>query len=249
MRELLPLTLMPLFLAGCPCGAYTGAGDRVFARGTDSLILCENGGYSAMIGDQTIEGRYVEHPPSSNPAGDASIGTTGAHAFSVVMDETGTTMTTPGLGDGAWTEVTLDKTALDHADTGCQAVESRTWWLGADDLLPVDTAFTKPARDYATVEACQAAQTAGEYPATARCEYQLLLCANGAVAVSLGDRFGNGTYTSSAGAIAATSQTFASFTGIYVDGALDAGDPEGFPSGAHWTEIPLAQVAGDLRCH
>jgi len=119
------------FASGCiplgGCGAFQGAGDQVYARGQDQLILCENGGFvvdSAQYG--TIEGRYA-WDDTSDVSAVATDGTTGALAFDFYNNGDGTA-STPQLGDSPWTTVDLDKTALDHADTACQTLETRSWW-------------------------------------------------------------------------------------------------------------------------
>jgi hypothetical protein len=45
--------------------------------------------------------------------------------LSVAASGTGTI---PQFGTGDWQKLDLDKTALDHADVGCQDLEMRTWW-------------------------------------------------------------------------------------------------------------------------
>ncbi len=132
MRTLLASILLGsivMLAAGCPlgCSGYTGAGDQVYARGTDQLILCTNGGYSAMVGSATLEGYFTENAPGSTYLYVGTDGPTATQSFELAVATDGTA-TSPQLGDGAWTEVSLDKTALDHADTICQGLETRTWW-------------------------------------------------------------------------------------------------------------------------
>ncbi len=110
-----------LLLTGCPggCGAYNGAGDQVYARQQDSLIVCSNGGFVANVASGPIEGKLMD--------GVAVRGDTGALAFDLVQNADGT-VTTPQLGNDAWQPKTMDKTALDHADIQCTDLTSRPWW-------------------------------------------------------------------------------------------------------------------------
>src|SRR5215470_9248285 len=111
MHKLLALTLLPaLLLDGCisGCGGYTGGSDRMLRRGNDALLLCENGGYVAMLATGNLEGRYVEHAPDD----EGMIGDTGAQAFSLLFSADATTAVANGLLDGTWTrDDTLDQVA------------------------------------------------------------------------------------------------------------------------------------------
>lgn len=124
MRFLLALVSMSLLVTGCTmkCG-YEGDGDRTFRRGTDSMILCANGGFAVVLASNTVEGRYTFD-------GVATLGTdgeTGALAFTFTEHGDGTA-TTPELGTLAWESVTLDETDLDHAHLQCLDLEARAWW-------------------------------------------------------------------------------------------------------------------------
>ena len=122
MRTLLALlVVVPLVPACVPfgCSGYSGGDDKVYARGSDQLIMCENSGFVATVQTGTIEGRVL---------GDEAIrGDDSSLAFDIQANADGT-LTTPQLGTTAWTPVALDKTGLDHADVLCQDLESRPWW-------------------------------------------------------------------------------------------------------------------------
>jgi hypothetical protein len=130
MRTLLAIFLlgsMASTLSGCPgCGAFSGGNDRVFARGNDQLILCENGGYAADVGGSTFEGFLTDNAAGSAIAVVGTDGVTRQHSFDLSYDAGGAAI--PQFGSGEWTELSLDKTALDHADVRCQDLENRTWW-------------------------------------------------------------------------------------------------------------------------
>jgi hypothetical protein len=111
--------------SGClGCGGFSGGGDRVYQRGTESMILCENGGFVANTTTASIEGKYQQ-----DTSGDwfATRGDNGDLATSLTFEADGT-VEAPQLGAAAWTEVQLDATALDHADVQCQDLETRSWW-------------------------------------------------------------------------------------------------------------------------
>jgi hypothetical protein len=119
-------TLLPT--TGCligGCGAYDGATDRVYARtaSNEMLIMCGNGGFVANLQTTTLEGRMETN------ADGTEIGVKGddsSLAFDWVVTADGAT--TPQLGETAWTQQSLDKTALDHADVLCKDLQTRTWW-------------------------------------------------------------------------------------------------------------------------
>ena len=123
-RLLLASILVSLaFLPSCiplGCGGFQGKGDQVYSRGQDELILCENGGFVATTSiDGTIEGRVD---------GDELVrGDNGAFVSALDYDSDGTLLT-PDMGANAWQPVQEDQTALDHADTACQTLETRSWW-------------------------------------------------------------------------------------------------------------------------
>ena len=90
------------------------------------MILCENGTYAIDLADKTLEGFYTESSTSSYAGTD---GASGAHAFDLAIATDGSA-TSSQLGAGTWTELSLDQTALDHADTRCQDLATRTWYAG-----------------------------------------------------------------------------------------------------------------------
>jgi hypothetical protein len=243
MKSLFALSLLPLslLLGGCPCGAYDGAGDTMFRRGNDSMIVCTNGGFAATLSTGFLEGRQVQQ--DGNVRG--SIGDTGAHAFTLTAAQDGT-LGSPEFGAG-WELVVLDKTDLDHASTMCTDLESRAWWPTNANALPVATAFTKPALDYPTVLACEDAQGRGEFPIDVSCVDQLVLCPNGQLQMSPAS-FGD--YTADAGTITATStsqQAFPTFSATYaVDGTFTA--QAGGPRAEVWHRVPMTDVDPMLRC-
>ena len=111
--------------SGClGCGGFSGGGDRVYQRGTESMILCENGGFVANTTTASIEGKYQQ-----DTSGDwfATRGDNGDLATSLTFEADGS-VSAPQLGATAWTEVQLDATALDHANVQCQDLETRAWW-------------------------------------------------------------------------------------------------------------------------
>ena len=124
MRLLLALIPMASLVTGCLFGCgFDGEGDRTFRRGDESMILCTNGGYAAVLETRTIEGRMSIQDGA--PVG--LDGESGALAFTFTENGDGT-VTTPELGGAVWESVTLDKTDLDHAHTQCLDLEARTWW-------------------------------------------------------------------------------------------------------------------------
>jgi hypothetical protein len=125
MRNVLLLASM-LFATGCPgfCGGFAGGDDHVYQRGSESLILCDNGGFVANTRSGSLEGRYMQ---DENGQWFATRGDDGQLAFDISYNADGSVMA-PQLGATAWTSVALDATALDHADVQCQDLETRAWW-------------------------------------------------------------------------------------------------------------------------
>jgi hypothetical protein len=134
MRTLLAslvLASLAFTQTGClGCSAYNGAQDQVYARGSDQLILCENGGFVADVAGSTIEGFYTQNPAGSSIAVVGTQGGTDTTAFDLSNDADGGA-TIPQFGATPWQKMSLDQTALDHADTRCQDLETRSWWTGA----------------------------------------------------------------------------------------------------------------------
>jgi hypothetical protein len=123
MRFALALTLAATLLTtGClplGCSSYGGSGDRLYARGSDTLMLCENGGFVAKLATTMIEGKVM---------GEVAVrGTDGSLAFDL-QDNPDGTVTTPQLGAAPWQPVKLDQVARDHADAQCRDLLTRPWW-------------------------------------------------------------------------------------------------------------------------
>ncbi len=125
------LAVSALVNTGCPaimaCGGFEGAGDMVYERNTsEMLIVCNNGGYVAVLASDQLEGRMQYDIEGKRFA---TSGEDGGLAFDFVDNEDGTA-STPQLGETAWTEVSLDTVALDHAHVMCSDLEARPWWTG-----------------------------------------------------------------------------------------------------------------------
>jgi hypothetical protein len=220
-----------LLLPGCPleCGSFAGGGDTMYRRADDVLFLCENGGFTLTLGGQAIAGRFAQESKQL----DGVNGETGARVFSLEVDADGSA-TSQELGTG-WAKVALDKTALDHGDVQCTGLTTQPWWTQPDDALPVVTAFSKPAGGFASVAACQAAQHAGSYPASARCEDGALLCPSGHLAMTGGSGVVDGSYSASFGDIFGTTPA-GRIEGLFAaDGTLHSGSDL-------WHQIPVDQA-------
>lgn len=234
MRMLLPaVSALPLLLSACLCGSYEGQGDVMYRRGTDSLMLCQSGGFSAVMGTSFIEGRYHQAADL-----EASNGETGARAFTLKSELDGT-WSSPELGAG-WEIATLDKTELDHAHVQCADLELRPWWPTTN--LPVATGFAKPVARFGTVDACLDAQAHGEYPAFAACEDELLLCPDRSAQVRQGDVISLGSYAADVGHITVQTASAATIDGIYASGALAT------PSSGVWVRRTVGELSTGLSC-
>jgi hypothetical protein len=154
-----------------------------------------------------------------------------------------------GLGDGAWQPVTLDQTALDHADVQCSDLQTRSWWSAtASFALPVETAFSKPVDQFQTIDACIAAQEAGTWPSGASCEDQVLLCPDGRALVSSNDVTMSGHYIAATGELSVEpdSSGFVSFSGTFTsDGAYAS---TGLVSAASVTWHTTSTFANGMHC-
>jgi hypothetical protein len=219
-----------LLLPGCPyeCGAYAGGDDVMYRRGDDVLFLCGNGGFTLTLGGQASAGVF----DNGSDGLDGANGETGARMFSAQVAADGT-LTSPELGTG-WAQVMLDKTALDHADAQCQGLTTQPWWDPSQDGLPAMTVFSKPAGGFASVADCQAAQRAGAYPATAKCEDSALLCPDNDLKMTSSTGIATGVYTAHAGEI--DSFLAGSIHGVFAaDGTLHSGSDL-------WRQIPVDQA-------
>ena len=120
------LSALVLAQAGClTCGAFDGGGNKVYQRNNaEMLILCDNGGFVATLTDRMVEGIYLDNLDGT---GMATNGEDGLLAFDARIN-TDATLSTPQLGETAWTQMNLDATALDHSDVLCQDLQYRGWW-------------------------------------------------------------------------------------------------------------------------
>jgi hypothetical protein len=125
MKTLLAATVLLSTLAtGCLCGGFSGGNDRVLARDSDSIILCENAGFIVTTASGVIEGTYATATDGSITA---TRGDNASTAFVLTWHSDGTAFTTD-LGEGDWTQRQMNATELDHADIQCQDLASRSWW-------------------------------------------------------------------------------------------------------------------------
>jgi hypothetical protein len=231
------ILLLPalLLLPGCPfeCGGFDGAGDVMIRRGDDAVFLCRNGGFVATIAGRAIEGRFED----SGAVVVGANGATGARELSLTRGNAGA-WTSAELGDG-WTTDMLGQTELDHADVQCTGLEMRAWWTMPVGALPATAVFTHPAGGYATAADCLAAQRAGSYPANAKCEDGVMLCANGSAVMMHGDVIASGTYSAHLGDVSASSIA-GEVDGVFIsDGTLHVGT-------SIWHQVAVDQADHDL---
>ena len=124
MRLLIATLAVSCMLTGCLFGCgFDGEGDRTYRRGTESMILCTNGGFALVLETKIVEGRYTYEGATVGREG-----ATDALVFTLTDNGDGTA-SAPELGSGAWESVTLDKTDLDHAHLQCDDLEARAWWI------------------------------------------------------------------------------------------------------------------------
>ena len=137
----LTIALLTASLGACTCGGFSGGGDQVLARGSDMLILCDNGGFYANVaptrtGGQTavvVEGRFTT---DGGGVVTGAEGDNGQRAFTLTWNRDGTATTQPGeaapqvgdVGAGTWTLNDLNQVELDHANIMCTDLASRSWW-------------------------------------------------------------------------------------------------------------------------
>ena len=124
MKTALLASTVMVLASGCLCGAYNGAGDKVYARGTESMILCSNGGFVANLTSGSVEGRVMQ---DATGAWFATRGDDGQLAFDFSYASDGS-LDAPQLGDASWTPKSMSQTSLDHADVQCTDLETRPWW-------------------------------------------------------------------------------------------------------------------------
>ena len=225
-------------LTACPlapgCGAFNGASDQVFARANgDSAIACGNGGFVATLGNVSMEGRVTADAVADGP--------TGAFAFDFSHTSTSATSTTIGTD---WTAVDTNEVTLDHADTLCQDLTTRTWWTASTlQQLPVATAFSKAPENYLSIDDCRAVNQANP---DAICEDVMLLCPDGSAQLVTAEGSDHGTYTVDVGQLGVTTEKWG-IAGTYTNGSLDTfGLIPGSNYKVTWQTKALADVS--LRC-
>jgi hypothetical protein len=126
--------LASIVLSGC-C-SISGQRDSFYTRsGTDVLILCSDStptggtGFFAMVPTGQLEGKRFETYDTTTTVATnkAYIGDTGAFAFDLLANGDGT-LTTPQLGDPAWTTMSVNDTERTHGHVHCTDLEMRAWW-------------------------------------------------------------------------------------------------------------------------
>ena len=136
MRPLLALAFVTasiVSLTGCPlgCGGYAGAGDQVYVRGNDVLILCANGAFVEQLSGQSeVDGMTEDEGGSPDNIVQGTVDDTATVAFTLSEDSTASTATAPELGSGAFTLESLGKVQLDYANLNCTRVGSASWFPG-----------------------------------------------------------------------------------------------------------------------
>lgn len=111
---------------GCgTCGAHAGAGTQVYQREGEMLIVCDNGGFVAMLSTTMLEGNLSE---SSAETATATRGEDGELAFELAYDAQQDAVVTPQLGGSTWTLMDLDEVSLGHANVLCNDLTTRSWW-------------------------------------------------------------------------------------------------------------------------
>jgi hypothetical protein len=126
MRNAVIAASLAALLAGSGClqCGFEGGGNRAFERNNEMLLLCDNGGYVAVLETEMLEGRYSEPTPGMALG---NRGADGALAFELSIPGDGTA-TAPQLGGTAWNYKALDQYDLDHANVLCSDLELRDWW-------------------------------------------------------------------------------------------------------------------------
>jgi hypothetical protein len=128
---LILVPLVVLLMPGCipfGCGGYSGGGDTVYARGSDQLVLCENGGFVATSNGQTIEGKLETDTSATTLGIEGDDNTT---VFTLDGTSGDSTVDTDGLGAGEWDYVNENQVGLDHANTLCTDLTNRAWWTAS----------------------------------------------------------------------------------------------------------------------
>jgi hypothetical protein len=128
---LIVVPLVVLLMPGCipfGCGGYSGGGDTVYARGSDQLVLCENGGFVATSNGQTIEGKLETDTSATTLGIEGDDNTT---VFTLDGTSGDSTVDTDGLGAGEWDYVNENQVGLDHANTLCTDLTNRAWWTAS----------------------------------------------------------------------------------------------------------------------
>jgi hypothetical protein len=129
MRKLAALIAVTasLALAGCKCGAFSGGGDQLYQRGTDVLILCENGAFVEKISGTEVDG-LQHYDANDSDIVHGTIDNTSQVAFTLTRDYTTSTATAPEL-PGTWTMVQgLNEVEIDNANMQCTRLEQASWW-------------------------------------------------------------------------------------------------------------------------
>lgn len=130
MRTVLVALLAATTLSGCvafACGGLESQNDEVYGKGADTLVVCGNGGFAAMLGTGEREGRFaLTYRDDGLRIFEGFDGVSSEIEFT--LNEMGDgTFASAELGAG-WEYQALDEIDLDHAHMLCADLETRTWW-------------------------------------------------------------------------------------------------------------------------
>lgn len=109
--------------SGCIGCSLGGGGNQVYERESEMLILCDNGGFVAVLGDTMVEGLYSQESGIAI----ATKGEDGQVAFELTDNGDGTS-SAPQLGATAWTAMPFDELELDKSNVLCDDLQFRSWW-------------------------------------------------------------------------------------------------------------------------
>lgn len=126
MKSLLGLVSVVL-LAGCPPTEDPDV-ESLYQRGSEDVLFCQNGAFSARLSTGTIEGLWTVGPDNAAGPADriAVVGTSGAPAFTIVYRSAGSYGSVE-IGEG-WVSYGVEDSQHAEFHARCQALEAQPWW-------------------------------------------------------------------------------------------------------------------------
>ncbi len=125
MRNLLAAAAVTCLLAGCPPTDDPDV-SAWYRRGSEDVVFCTNGAFSAVFTSGPLEGLWTDGPASATPSLVATLGATNAPAFTLTY-RAAISWGSAEIGED-WVPTGVDEDQRDALHARCAALETQPWW-------------------------------------------------------------------------------------------------------------------------